>query len=57
MFNKPTHAVCMFLSGVIFSANIAKLIGISDSYEASWFKVIMSLVFAVIFGYFICTDK
>ena len=48
---QPLWILVVFLSGVVFCANLSRLIGTSDTYDAQWWKVWLSLAIAVVCGF------
>lgn len=49
---QPLWILVVFLAGVIFSANLSRLIpAIHDTYNAQWWKVICSLGVAIMCGF------
>lgn len=47
---KTIYIVCViaiFNSGIVFSINLSRLIDVSDTYEASWVKVVYAVCIAL----------
>lgn len=48
---QPLWILVVFLAGVVFSANLTRLVGTADTYNAQWWKVICSLGVGIMCGF------
>jgi hypothetical protein len=50
-------SIVIFAAGIVFCANLVRLVNTNGEYEASWAKVVAAILILIVFTYFNTTDE